>query len=398
MRTRNASTGFGMVEILVAMLIGMITVLIIMQVMATTESQRRTVVSGSDAGTTGALAMQELQRDIMNAGFGLTVEPTLFTTCGANTLSAYNARRLIPDASANIISIPAGGFAPIAINPPGMAAQDVNTDIIQVIYSGSDFFAGRGVRVRSEGTTQLRAISENGIVYNASSLNAGDLALIVQGTNCVVVQMTKITSPDLIDLADQPSTLSSPWNQSGDPYRGLNLNVSAGGTAGTLYSLGTPERFVMRAYAIRAGRLTVCSPLYQNCAIASQWQPVADGIISMRAELGVDTTNDDVADTWTLTAPSSWEDAKAIRIVLAARGQHRERDPLPNADCTPSWVGDDNDNPTPSVACPPGALAATDRRIVLNSSSTPDAAAWAQYRHRLMQTTIPLRNAFWSNN
>lgn len=396
MRSHRNTAGFGMVEILVAMVIGMITVLIIMQVMATTESQRRTVTSGSDSGTTGALAMQELQRDLMNAGFGMTVEASLFTACGANAVSAYNAQRLVPDATAATISIPAGGFLPVAINPTGLAAGDANTDVIQVMYSGSDFFAGRGIKVKDEGAAgDLRTITENGIVYTTSALSPGDLALIVQGTNCIVVQVNGVPATDRI------TRTAGNWNEGGNLNRGLSFGDPAvGGVPGILYSLGSQERFVMRAFAIRGGRLTVCSPLVQNCAVASQWQPVADGIVALRAELGVDTTNDDVVDAWTLSAPSAWEDAKAIRIALVARGQHRERDAITNADCTPSWAGNDNDSPTLSVACPGTgtALAATDRRIVLNSVDTPDAAAWAQYRHRVVQTTIALRNAFWSNN
>jgi type IV pilus assembly protein PilW len=385
-----------MVEILVAMVIGMITVLIIMQVMATTEAQRRTVTSGSDSGTAASLAMQELQRDLMNAGFGMTVEASLFTSCGGNAVSAYNQQRLVPDATASTISIPAGGFLPVAINPPGMAAADANTDVIQVMYSGSDFFAGRGIKVKDEGAAgDLRTISEGGVVYTTSALAAGDLALIVKGTSCIIVQVNGVPAVDRI------TRVAGTWNEGGNLNRGLSFDDPAtGGVPGVLYSLGSQERFVMRAFAIRGGRLTVCSPLVQNCGVASQWQPVADGIVSLRAELGVDTTNDDAVDVWTLTAPAAWEDAKAIRLALVARGQHRERDPIGNADCTPSWAGNDNDSPTPDRTCPGtgAALAATDRRIVLNSADTPDAAAWSQYRHRVVQTTIALRNAFWSNN
>jgi hypothetical protein len=277
-----------------------------------------------------------------------------------------------------------------------LAAGDANTDVIQVMYSGSDFFAGRGIKIKDEGGAgDLRTITESGIVYTTSALSAGDLALIVQGTSCIIVQVNGVPA------ADRITRVAGTWNEGGNFNRGLTFGDPAvGGVPGVLYSLGSQERFVMRAFAIRGGRLTVCSPLVQNCAVATQWQPVADGIVSLRAELGVDTTNDDVADTWTLSAPAAWEDAKAIRIALVARGQHRERDAIANADCTPSWAGNDNDSPSPSRTCPGtgAALAATDRRIVLNSVDTPDAAAWAQYRHRVVQTTIALRNAFWSNN
>lgn len=385
MRVPSSSRGFGLVEILVAMFIGMITVLVIMQVMAGTEAQRRTVVSGSDSGTAAALAMQEIQRDLMNAGYGLLRDPNLFTTCGANPVLAYNATRTVP-----AITIPAGGFVPVAINPPGMAAADANTDIVQVIYAGSDFFAGRGIQVTDGAGGQLNTVTTQGFV--TSGLQAGDLALILQGTSCILSQLTAVPA------ANQITRAAGTWNQSGDWNRGLSFTS---GSPGALYSLGSPDRFVMKAFAVRSGRLTVCSPVFQDCATAAQWLPVAEGVVSLRAEIGVDTNGDDAVDTWAKAVPVvapalTWEDVKAIRIALVTRGQQRERDPIANADCTPSWAGDNNDDPSPSLGCPSGAP--SDRRIVLNSANTPDAAAWAQYRHRVSQTTIPLRNAFWSNN
>ena len=67
--------GFTLVELMVAVLLGLLTVLVISQVLVQSEARRRTISSGSDAQLNGALALFTLQRDIQMAGYGTAANP-----------------------------------------------------------------------------------------------------------------------------------------------------------------------------------------------------------------------------------------------------------------------------------------------------------------------------------
>ena len=56
--------GFTLVEVMVAMVIGMIGIIIMMQVFASAEGQKRTTTGTGDAQSNGAMAIYTLQRDI----------------------------------------------------------------------------------------------------------------------------------------------------------------------------------------------------------------------------------------------------------------------------------------------------------------------------------------------
>jgi type IV pilus assembly protein PilW len=390
---RRKGSGFGLVEVMVAMLIGMITVVIIMQVVTGAESHRRMVTSGSDAGTAGIVALHGLQRDLMNAGYGLSVESSLYTFCGGagGTVLGYNgARRDSTGALKPAIALPANVFTPVVINPPGMPAGDPNTDIIQISFGGSKTFLGRGVYVRDGGGAgQLQVVANPtlSVTLPTAGLQNGDLAIISHSAagSCVLTQLSTIDSNTLITRS------ASVWNDAGDFNRGQSYPA---GSPGILYGLGSDKDFVIRAYAVRSGRLTSCSPIFQDCSDANTWLPVAEGIVSLRAQYGVDTNNDDQvsAAEWTFVAPTVWENLKAVRVAIVSRSNNFEREVV-TTDCTPSWAGQDNDNPAESLGCPGGAPAG---QIVLNTA--PDGANWNHYRYKLVQTTVPLRNLFWSNN
>ncbi|MDX9952321.1 MAG: prepilin-type N-terminal cleavage/methylation domain-containing protein, partial [Methylophilaceae bacterium] len=67
----NHQSGFGLVEVMVGMVIGLLATLVIMQVFSVYENQRRATTSSSDAQTNGSIALFNLQRDIQMAGYGL---------------------------------------------------------------------------------------------------------------------------------------------------------------------------------------------------------------------------------------------------------------------------------------------------------------------------------------
>src|SRR3989338_976279 len=67
---RRHHTGFSLVEIMVGMVIGLLSTIVVMQVFATFEGQKRTSTGGSDAQTNGGISLYTIERDIRMAGYG----------------------------------------------------------------------------------------------------------------------------------------------------------------------------------------------------------------------------------------------------------------------------------------------------------------------------------------
>src|SRR5574343_1543146 len=70
--TVSRAGGFGLVELMVAMVIGLLGVIVMMQMFERYEQQKRTTTGGDDALSTGAIAMNGIQRELQHAGWGLT--------------------------------------------------------------------------------------------------------------------------------------------------------------------------------------------------------------------------------------------------------------------------------------------------------------------------------------
>src|SRR4051812_25989970 len=62
--------GFTLVEVMVGVLIGMISIVVIFQVFQVTDARKRTTSQGSDAQIAGTVAMFAIERDLRLAGFG----------------------------------------------------------------------------------------------------------------------------------------------------------------------------------------------------------------------------------------------------------------------------------------------------------------------------------------
>ena len=73
-----AQAGVTLIELMVGLVVGLLAVLVISQVMLTSEGQKRTATGGADAQISGALALYTLQRDLEQAGYGIASNPSIF--------------------------------------------------------------------------------------------------------------------------------------------------------------------------------------------------------------------------------------------------------------------------------------------------------------------------------
>ena len=69
--TTRQQAGFSLVEVMAGLLIGLVTTVVIFQVLAVSEGYKRTATGGSEAVQSGAVSLYLLERDIRQAGAGL---------------------------------------------------------------------------------------------------------------------------------------------------------------------------------------------------------------------------------------------------------------------------------------------------------------------------------------
>lgn len=325
--------GFSLIELMVGVAVALIAVIVIMQVFQVFEGQRRTTTGGDDAGTTGAIAMSLLQRDLRQAGQGLSHANLL-----GCTLTMPNGRTVT-------------NLSGVFINDPTVPAGDANTDTLRVVY-GTGIGSPEGTRIQAQpaGTTYLVAapqafINDDFVVATPQN----------RGVACNVA-LTQVNGPPA------GSTVS--------------VDVGAAGVAnGALHNWGRAP--VIQVYRVSNGRLVVCDFLTRDCtsAAAANWTELADGVVSLRAQYGVDSsaTMDSVVDTFDQTnnnTACSWYRRPVLRLSLVLRNGQLEKETVTAA--APAWSG------------------ASGAAIDLSGN-----ADWQRYRYKTFESTVALRNVTW---
>ncbi|MFM9881606.1 MAG: PilW family protein [Burkholderiales bacterium] len=388
--TRLSNRGIGLVELMVGMVIALLSMIVIMQVFAQSEGQKRTTNFGSDAQTNGAVALFTIERDARLAGFGLT--STGFLNCP--TIAVWRDSAGLTEQVS---------FAPFQINPPAASvlAGDANTDVITLAFGVADNI------VEGTSATQGANPAANFKVGNRAGFSMGDLVVGVQNVPGVGMQCTmhEITNVPGGQCNDAPNGGSDELIHNTGNYKNYGKGCSQGkpefnrpgGIPGVLaldkangaklFNLGALP--INLAYAIRGNNLTVCDRINTTCTVAANFTPIASDIVSLRAVYGKDTTvpPDGEVDVWDRVTPINeieWQQVAAARIEIVARSAIKERvNAAGVCDITANsrmpdgrtWLGE----------ATPGAgidLSATD----------PE---WGCYRYKLFQTVVPFRNLIW---
>jgi type IV pilus assembly protein PilW len=379
-RRGGRAAGFSLVEVMVALVIGMLGIVVMMQMFSMFEGQKRTTTGGDDAINSGSLSLYGLQRDLQQAGWGTSAINII--GCNVSGLVAGGA------------SIP---FAPVTINPAGIPAGDTNTDTLLVV-------AGNG----------------NGTVE-------GDVILSGAGTSYSVHTPTAFLLNDFVVAARQTRTAGA-CTLNATTIASVTSSTVTVSAAAASFTVAASDRLfllganpVVRVYAIRNGSLTLCDWRVNDCGAAGNlgnaaiWTPLASNLVSLRAQYGRDTATagmDGVLDVWSRTipttaAPISTNAAKnmeacalartlAVRVVLVARSSQPEKrldgDLTGTAYVTPGaplWAGND------SVAVAIDSAEAGNVAINLSQSIFPVPTSWPMwqdFRYKVFQTIVPLRN------
>ncbi|MDP3439159.1 MAG: PilW family protein [Azonexus sp.] len=382
MRISTRQSGLSIIEMMVGLVIGMITVLVVVNSMSFVEGQRRGTNSGLDAVNNATLAAYLIERDVRMAGYGLTSAENngLTNVCAGRKVLMYNQTRSPAEFEFDV-----GHFVPIVINPTGYPAGDANTDVLMINYTGSDL----GVASIGIDFEQQSGASANYKVGNRNAFRTGDLVIAVEaGEDCVVSEITGLpgdpkcnepgSNTDVVihnngqynNSYKGCSKVDSTWNKPG----GLGVTFSSG----KLYTLGQPDEIHSTLFAVRNGQLTICDVFARDCTKTSEWQSVASDIVGLRAELALDTNEDGTVETWRaglcsgvgcVPTADQVTQLRLARIAVVARSQKYERTAITQT--APAWQG----------------------QTTLGVSALTD---WDHYRYHVSEALIPIRNTTWA--
>lgn len=364
--------GFSLVEIMVGMVIGLLGIIIMMNLFSNFEAQKRTTSGGSDVQNEAAISLFSIQRDIMQAGYDINSQNLLGCSVSVPLPPAPN-----PTFPTVAFTLPA--IAPVTINPASSVVPvgDLNTDTLLVVY-GNGNGQPEGDIISSLGVGGAVATTFN-VKYQPPSAQLGDQVIF------------------------EPVTRPTPCNLSVDSVVGVNstsVNLNSGmasasipivpSNIGTLFHLGNlmnGNKLIVNGYAIRNGSLTVCNFMENDCSnpaaavINTAWLPIANGIVSLKAEYGRDDTTINpppmtgIVNVYDQNTPSpasvsyacDWMRISTVRIALVGRNGQPDKSIVTSA--APTWA-DSAGNP-------------------INLTGT---ANWQNYRYKVFETTVPIRN------
>ena len=405
-RVGGAQAGFSLVELMVGIGIALMASLAIFQTFAASEEQRRTTSSGSEGLQGGTLAMAQVQAVVRNAGYNL-VTPTDFAFTQPNRSVSMGVGVTIP----NNTPVPTeflmgclmtGGMriAPVLVNA-GLTSADSDSITIMEGSSAASPLPAQLMAPHPSGSITLNikttygyAINDWVIVYEQSGVAPNN-----QGTT-----------------RDVPCTFAR--------VTALPLAPVLSPAAITL-STGTVAAYSLQARVVNLGP----NPLFQRLTVDSTRrlvltnlrtntnQILADDVQTMKVQVGVDVSADDLVDEWinppalvsawtnpsaTPTVPSvatlpivpgtrSLNQIKALRIGLLLRSPQFERANPTTGLCETTGAG-------PFSVLP--AISGSTASRVPNIPASPTytlSGTQRCYRYNTVSAVVPLRNIIMSD-
>lgn len=390
------SAGFGLVEVMVAVVIGMLGIIVMMQMFSMFEGQKRTTTGGDEAISSGSVSLYGIQRDIQQSGWGVSNVQLIGCTV-SSMLGGGSAATIL--------------LEPITINSALIPAGDPNTDTL-LVMSGNGTGSVEGVTIMNSTLPPQ--------VQSAPAFASLDYVLVApKDRQPCNVSFSRVDNGG-VDLAAGTVRITP-----------ISTPIPAFNPDDKLFNLGAAPS--IRAYAIRNRNLTVCDYRASNCGDATDadntnpngdvWVPIANNIVSLRAQYGRDTTQsvvsasvqagsmDGVVDLWDKVRSTNASPpvptvstngikntyacglirTSAVRIALVARSSQPEKTldwPLLTQHVTPAareWAGSD------AVATAIDSDEADAVAIILPSPAV-DWPTWQDFRYKVFQTVVPLRN------
>jgi type IV pilus assembly protein PilW len=395
---RRAVQGFTLVELMVALTIGLVLALAISLSMLSMGRQFRIVGATSAAQVNAQLALSLIDSAGRTAGAGLfsNGQPV------CPTFNAWNAGTMVSNGAA---------LLPARIEDGGSASASD-----RLVFSASRAngpLSGMPVLAAMGASTDPIIITDGGVIA------ANEIAIVgvpgAAGVPCTLFQATAVsvdsTGATCGGNAGRCRSVARTPGGDYNPPAGTFANeprygfAVAGPVVGPAVVMSQGTSFRQEAYAV------LCETLIQYNAFsdtpACTTNPLAfsgganalvSDIVLMQAQYGIsDSAANDAVTGWVDAVGTDWASPtaanigriKALRVIVVSRSKEVANELVTAASCTNAG-GVVNTGPcTFDDAQAPA--------IDLSAIPVPAGRSWRNYRYRVYQSVVPLRNVIWSN-
>jgi len=393
--------GAGIIETMVGILIGLLVVLVIYNLLAVSESYRRTTTGISDAQITGLLAQLIAGRDLANGGNGISLSQPDLINCKfkEDGVTVDNSLKPIP------VLITDGGAAHLSDSFISMQSGSPHV-IWPVPFVGTvDAIAGADFVVQSP----------TGFAKpDQSSLPTGTLpfwAIVMANNNSGICKLVKITNA----VAGPDATLGQ-TTLTQDPSTATTITYKAavqgsGNTGALLVNLGPRDKATRIQYDVAGDQLRTTDILNGGPA-----NPIAQNIVLMKVQYGVDKDGDQIVDCWTaadnndttckdgknyssdpVAGVPSFDKIVDVNRILAVRIGLVVRSDEPALQDATLVNSSGHPRSTYLFNCVANDDATCQGRILVSAGTGPTDIIKDYWRYRTYETVIPLRNAIFNS-
>ena len=386
--------GMTLVELMVAMVIGLGITLAISSVLIASENHKRTTTSTNDAQQTGSYAYYALDKALRGAGSAIAESafPTDVGVLGCH----LNAGTIFPRTTP--FPAPFAGFLAGVTNTLNVAPvligknQSLGGSDVIMVMSGSGSAGGVSRQITGGGSA-ISATLDNTVGFANS-----DLVLVSQSgvPDCLMEEVAAIAPPTL--------------NLGGTYYTATATSASMATLAVSTSSYVTPignataNNVQFMLFGVDNNRTLYNYDLLQNLKLvggagADSAQAIADGVVQVNALYGIDTNGDGIQDAWAapggptdpgwaintvMTSPALMRQIVSVRVAVVVRGQYYDLNggtaalPIPVS--------------PPTLTIFNGLKNGPNGTGVSLAQVIPLSALDQQYRYRVFEFTVPLRN------
>jgi len=367
---RTRQQGLSLVEIMVGLVIGLITVMVIGQVAAEFEGQKRTSTGGGDAQSNGAAALFLLERDIRMAGYGLMIG-SWGQMCPLGINIFYNGT-VVSDPGSNPAD--SGILAPVRVIDGG----GDNADTIVMVRADSP----TGIMPTTIVKDMPNTSSEIRVNWDAG-LEEGQLFLVGARNGskiCTLMQLSQDPQP-----VQAGAEFDMQHNPGQFPYNPANPNnvftdAPAYGIGDVMINLSSLS---YQRYSVLCNQLTLVDPSRTVAPYTcTNTQPLVDQVVNVQARYGVAPAGSLTVNEWveptgvwaanTLTA-AQVSRILAVRLAVVARSPQMEKE-----DVEPTCNGGN------------GSITLWAGGPTVNLSGEE-----CKYRYKVFETVVPVRNSIW---
>jgi len=396
-RLRSRERGFSIIEIMVGVVIGMIAVLVIYQVFATSEGIKRNITAAGDAQQNGLLSSFMMGIELANAGNGLAVAARELGAC-APTAVAGAAPTPIEIATSQLP-------IPMLISDGGGVN---NPDSFVIYYSVARTLVSPALfAAPAAANSSYLVVSANGFQFTNG---VGDMIVAIPNPTAAFPSALPCYT-SVITAAPVQGTIVDPDSP---PKKLATLAITHTGApvsmdpfSSELLNLG-PANLVQKVlYDVSGGSLRSKSLLDPATGAPDDTQPVnplASNVLNIKLQYGIDTVGDGLVHHWVPalagTAYGDWDAKsmlttkpytelnriKAARIAILVKSEQHDKDLV---DASGNDVG--YTSPTVFNDCADGGTC-----YPLTFTVAPVVGQKYGWRYRVYETVIPLRNPVWN--